>query len=189
VFGPKRERRAPAGGDVRLQVRLREPELVREAIFGDDDLVEVRVVRQLIVVARADVADLDRHVLRQAPLHAERPGARVRDLDVRIEDVDAVADVRRQRIARRLLAAERRRTGRTERQRREPRRVPHQHRPRLPRRDEQPGRRVAVLRDRDAGIAVEDAGERADRVAVVGNRVAAADGRLLGIAEQPAEPS
>ena len=121
-------------------------------------------------IARADVASFDRHVRREAPLQADLPRPRIGDLEVRIEDLNVVGYAGRHRIDGRLLTAERRDRRGAERQRRKPSRVAQQHGPTLTGRNQQTRRRVAVLRDGHAGVAVEDACERADRITVVADR-------------------
>ena len=123
-----------------LQVALRLPELVEEAVLDDVELVVVQV-DPVVAAVRADVAHLDRTVLAEAPLNTGGEGVGRRHLQVRIERVDRVADHRPQRIRGRV--GDRRRT--------EPRGLSKQQR----RRAEQVVAGVAAGVDDDARVRAE----------------------------------
>ena len=168
-----RERVASPSGDVGLQVRLRLPELVDEAVLLDVVLVEV-VRHPLVSVAGADVPDFERHVPADFALHAKRHRMRVRRSDVRIEQVELVGDDGGQRIHWRV---------REWRHRTHPGRVAEQQRQRA----EVAERGVSARRDRDTRIAAEHTGKVADAIPVVGHRVGAAEHSVAFISHQPAE--
>ena len=167
------ERRGAASGDVGLKVRLRLPELLQEPVIGDAHLIDVHRFPVLPVTA-ADVAHFERRVVGQLALPADRVRLRVRHLQVRVEDVQAVGDRRRDRIRHRRRRRQRQRAG-----------VAEQHRERA----EVAGGRVAVQRDRDAAVVAERAGEVRHAGTVESHRPAAADDAVafLRAEDQPAD--
>src|SRR5207249_11226398 len=100
------------GRNVRLQVALREPELVDEMVPENvelvvveradlcgvggadrDAVIAVAVEPPLIAAARADVADVHGHVPAQAALDADRPRVGVRHLNMWIKRSDGFSDI------------------------------------------------------------------------------------------------
>src|SRR6185436_13824821 len=70
-------------------------ELIQEAVLVNVDLVPVLGGRGVLILI-TDIADLDRHVARNRTLDTKLVGMRVRELQVRIENADAVVDGGRQ---------------------------------------------------------------------------------------------
>ena len=178
----RRSRAAAAGGDVGRDVALRQLELVVEAAVEDAPLVPV-LFRPRVEVLVADVADLERHVAAERALDADRVRVHARRLQVAVlrEDVDVVRRRRRDRIDRRFG----RKSAAPSRDA-----LAEEHRIALARKHERVARgEVARDVDRAAGVAARVDREAVDALLVVAERVAGADRRLLGIAEQRPQPA
>ena len=135
-----------------------------------------------IQVLVADIAHFERHVAADRPLHANRVGVHPWGFQVAIlrEDVDAVRRRCGDRVDRR---------GR-EGRRSEPGALAEEHRSALARQDEGvAGAEIARDADRPTGVAARVGGEAVDALLVVAQRVAAADRRLLRVAEQRPQPA
>ena len=148
-----RERLTASGGDVGVKVGLRLPVLVDEPVLEDVHLVEV-VGSPLLAVAGADVADFERRPAADRALEPDRPRIRIRDLEVRVEDIHAAAGGRLNRIGRRLRDAGRGDRARANRRRTEVA-IPEEER----QRSEVAVVRVAVGVDRQSWVAAKHARE------------------------------